>query len=69
MNYNIGDRVQIGEITDPKLSFLSHKEGLIVQILDTPIRKSRGYWVKVVGINETEKEWFIDYDKISKIKK
>lgn len=63
---NIGDLVDIGELEDPKFSFLSNKQGLVTQILDTPARRNRGYILKVIGIDFEEKEWFVDCKYVKK---
>lgn len=65
-NINVGDMVDIGEIKDEKLSFLSGKMGVVTQVLDSPVRRNRGYIVRVIGIDHEDKEWFVDSTYLSK---
>lgn len=65
---NVGDIVDIGEVKDEKFKFLSNKTGIVTQILDSPIRRNRGYIVKVTGIDTEEKDWFINANELRKRK-
>ncbi len=61
MDLKVNDVVIIDEIPDKNLNFLSGRPGVITQVLNSPARKSRGYIVRIVGLEEElEQEWFID---------
>ena len=66
-NINVGDRVRIGEVDEDIYTFLSRKNGVVTQVLDTPVRKYRGYIIKVVGIEGNDKEWFVECRYVTKI--
>lgn len=58
----IGDKISIDKnICEEKgMSFLSDAEGIVTQVLDDPSRRNRGCIVRAIGINDPEKEWFVD---------
>ena len=66
-NINVGDRIRIGEVDEDIYTFLSRKSGVVTQVLDTPVRKYRGYIIKVVGIEGNDKEWFVECRYVTKI--
>lgn len=68
MDLKVNDVVQIGDIPDDTLKFLSGKLGIITQVLNSPSRRNRGYIVRITGLPENEQEWFIDLEYITLIK-
>lgn len=68
MDLKVDDVVQIGDIPDANLKFLSGKLGIITQVLNSPARRNRGFMVRVTGLPEDEQEWFIDMEYVTLIK-
>ena len=68
MELKVDDVVQIGDIPDVNLKFLSGKLSIITQVLNSPARRNRGFMVRVTGLPVDEQEWFIDLDYVSLIK-
>lgn len=68
MDLKVDDVVQIGDVHDVDLKYLSGKLGIITQVLNSPARRNRGFMVRVTGLPEDEQEWFIDIEYVSLIK-
>ena len=66
---NVGDYVQIGEIEEDIYTFLSRKKGVVTQVLDSPVRRCRGYIIRVIGIEGEEKEWFVECRYVTRIER
>lgn len=64
--FKTGDRVVVRGVEESIFLFLDNKEGVITQVLDSPVRKIRGYIIRFVGIDGPEKEWFMECKYVEK---